>query len=189
MKERMKLGAAAFINLMMGKSANSHLRYKGVWVAECYRKSKLMWREEIENLIVDEGINHALNVEYHAATAITAWYCTLVESDTVAAAGMTYAVPVYTECTAYDEGTRPAYIEAESTAKSITNVASKAVFTISATKTLHGASLVGGGTAADTKGDTAGGGTLSCYAEFAASRAVLDNDVVNLTYEVTGSSS
>jgi hypothetical protein len=98
---------------------------------------------------------------------------------------MTYATPTYTESTAYDELTRPAYNEAAASSQSITNSANKAVFTISGTKTMYGASIVGGGTAASTKGDTAGGGTLFCYAKFDNARAVYDNDVLNLTYTIS----
>ncbi len=159
-------------------------KFRGEFTAECYRNGKLIWIEKVHNIITNQGLTHYLNTELAGGTAITTWYCTLVETDTTPAAGMTYAVPVYTESTAYDEATRPAYVETV-TDQTCTNSASKAVFTISATKTMYGASLVGGGTAATTKGDTAGGGTLSCYAKFTSSRAVLDNDIINLTYQVT----
>lgn len=160
-------------------------KFAGQFIAECYRGDIPIWIEKTHNTLTNEGLNHILNIILHADTQITTWYCTLVETDTTASTAMTYAVPVYTESTAYDEATRPAYVEAASTAQSTTNSASKAVFTISATKTMYGASLVGGGTAATTKANTAGGGTLLCYAKFATSRAVLDDDIINLTYTVT----
>jgi len=159
-------------------------KFSGKFDVECYRNGKLIWEEHPHNIITNQGLTHILNTQLAGGTAITTWYCTLVETDTAAAAGMTYAVPVYTESTSYDEATRPAYTETV-TDQTCTNSASKAVFTISATKTMYGASLVGGGSAPTTKGDAAGGGTLFCYAKFAASRAVVDNDVINLTYTVT----
>ena len=161
------------------------VRFGGQFIAECFRDGKLIWTEKTSNIITNEGLNHILNIVLHADTQITTWYCVLAESDTNAAAGMTYAVPVYTETTAYDEATRPAYVEAASIAQSTTNSANKAVFTISGTKTMYGAALVGGGSAANTKADTAGGGTLLCYAKFASSRAVVDDDVINLTYTLS----
>ena len=161
------------------------VRFGGQFIAECFRDGKLIWTEKTNNIITNEGLNHILNIVLHADTQITTWYCVLAESDTNAAAGMTYAVPVYTETTAYDEATRPAYVEAASIAQSTTNSANKAVFTISGTKTMYGAALVGGGSAANTKADTAGGGTLLCYAKFASSRAVVDDDVINLTYTLS----
>ena len=58
--------------------------------------------------------------------------------------------------------------------KVITNSASKADFTMNASKTIYGGFLVGGiATVADTKGGT--GGTLKAASEFGASRAVIDN--------------
>jgi len=163
----------------------SKIGFRGEWLAECYRDGKLIWVERTHNIITNDGLNHILDIVLHGSTQITTWYCVLSETDTAAAAGMTYAVPVFTETTAYDEATRPAYNEAAASSQSITNSASKAVFTISGTKTMYGAALVGGGTAGNTKSDTAGGGTLLCYAKFTASRAVVDNDVINLTYTLS----
>jgi hypothetical protein len=169
----------------MEQETRSGAKFRGKFLTECYRDGKLIWVDETQNIITNEGLNAILNIMLHATTQITTWYCTLVESDTTPAAGMTYAVPVYTESVAYDETTRPEYVEAASTAQSTTNSANKAVFTINATKTMYGASLVGGGSAPSTKGNTAGGGTLLCYAKFSASRAVIDDDVINLTYTIT----
>ena len=168
----------------MQEVIKSGARLKGVFKAECYDKhGKLKWVDEAQNILTDEGLNRILNVLLHGTIQTATWYCTLVETDTIPAAGMNYDVPVYTESVAYDELTRPAYVEAESVAKSTTNSASKAVFTINATKTMYGASLV----SINTKGDhTAGANNvLLCYAKFAVSRAVLDDDVINLTYTIT----
>jgi hypothetical protein len=162
------------------------IRFTGQFIARCFDKDgKFKWEEKTINLVVNQGLNAALDILFHATTQITTWYLTLVESNTSPAAGLTYAVPTYTECTAYDEANRPAYNEAAASGQSITNSANKGVFTMNASKTIYGASLVGGGTGASTKGDTAGGGTLFCYALFASSRSVVDNDVIELTYTLT----
>lgn len=146
---------------------------------------KLLSQSECHNLVTNEGLDSLLNVYLHAATQIATWYCVISETDTAPAAAMTYAVPSFTEWAAYDEATRPEYVEAESTARSTTNSANKAVFTASATKTLYGAGLVGGGSAATTKSNTAGGGTLFNYGAFGASQPVVDDNVVNLTVTIT----
>lgn len=165
---------------------NSGAKFRGLFEVECFDKhGNLKWREKAHNIITNEGLDAILNIMLHASTQITTWYCCLVESNTTPAAGMTYATPTYTESTAYDESTRPEYVEAAASGQEITNSANKAVFTINATKTMYGASLVGGGSAPSTKGDTAGGGTLLCYAKFSQSRSVLDDDVINLTYTVS----
>jgi len=183
----------------------SGAKFKGVWEIEVlnsrdpvtgkrfrdkagrFLPRQVISKSSCENIITDEGLNADLNIMLHAATQITTWYCVIFESDTTPNGAETYAVPVYTETTAYDEATRPEYEEAESTAQSTTNSANKAVFTASATKTFYGAALVGGGTGASTKGNTAGGGTLLCAGKFATAQPVIDGNVVNLTYTITSS--
>jgi hypothetical protein len=155
----------------------------GIFTAECYGPDGVKkWEESAHNLVTTEGIAHVLNALLHGSTQITTWYVVPFENDHTPAAGNTYAVPGYTECTAYDEIARQAYNEAEAAAGSVTNSANKATFTISDTKTIYGAALVGGGTDADTKSDTAGGGTLLCLATFASSRSVADDDTLQITY-------
>jgi len=183
-----------------GAIGRSGMRFKCVFDLECWRwhdefgkrfrnlkgqfERRLIWEEHCLNIVTNEGLNHALDVILHGKTLINPFYCVMSESDTNAAAGMTYAVPVYTETEAYDEGTRPIYNEAAASGQSITNSANKGVFTISASKTMYGASLVGG---SNVKSDVTNAAThvLFCYAKFGSSRAVVDDDVVNLTYTVT----
>lgn len=161
----------------------SGTRLKGIFELECYRAGKLIWVEKCQNIITDEGLNRILDVMLHATTQTTTWYCGLVETDTAEAANMTYDVPVFTESTAYDEATRPEYEEAASSSKTVTNSANKATFTIDATKTMYGAAIF----SINTKGDHTQGANnvLFCYAKFSASRAVVDNDVINLTYALS----
>jgi len=178
----------AGIRLPEGMQIQEGAKLKGKWEIEVYDNKEnmnLISKSEAHNILEDEGLNALLNIMLHGATQITTWYCVMFEDDFTPDGDETYAVPGYTETTAYDEGTRPEYNEAESTAKSTTNSANKAVFTMNAAKTLYGAALVGGGTDASTKGDTAGGGTLLCAGKFAASQPVIDTNVVNLTYTVT----
>ena len=166
------------------------LEVGGIFEIECVRNGKVIWREKTHNKVTNEGLDAILNIMLHATTQITTWYCALVESNTVAASGMTYAVPVYTETIAYDEATRPEYVEAAASSQSITNSASKATFTINSPKTMYGAALVGGGAGASTKADTASsGGKLFCFALFGTARAVLSGDVINLTYTISAASS
>jgi len=146
---------------------------------------RLIGATDCHQLVVNQGLNKTLDVMFHNATQIGPWYCVISETDTAAAAGMTYAVPVFTEWQSYDEETRPEYEEAAASSQSITNSANKAVFTASATKTLYGAGLVGGGTAASTKADTAGGGTLFDYGAFGTAQPVIDGNVVNLTVTIS----
>ena len=175
--------------MVAGPVAGSRAKPRGKWLIEVHRDMAAFLRGEVQsrsegpNIATDEGLNRILDVMFHGTTQTGTWYCTIVETNTAPAAGMTYDVPVYTESTAYAEATRPAYVEAASSGKSMTNAASKAVFTINATKTLYGASLV----SVNTKGDHTGGANnvLYCYALFAASQPVISGNVVSLTYVVS----
>lgn len=168
----------------LGSRSRAGAKLGGVFELECRRPDgSLAWSERAENIITDEGLNRILDVMLHGTTQTNPWYCGLVESNTDPAANMTYDVPAFTECTAYDEATRPAYVEAAASSKSTTNSANKAVFTMSGSKTLYGAFLA----SVSTKGDHTGGANnvLLCYAKFSASQAVQDDYVVNLTYTIS----
>lgn len=166
------------------------VRLGGIFTAECFDKDgNLKWKTSTENIVTNEGLNHMLDVLAHGTTQISPWYVLVFETDTTPAAGTTYAVPVFTESEAYDEATRPEYVEAAAASQSITNSANKATFTFNATKTIYGAALVGGGTDGNTKGDVAGGGTMLAAGAFTAGKAVVSGEILYITYTLTGSSS
>ena len=167
----------------MENKSGAKLKGQFNWVI--LRDGKEIYNDSFHNAFTNEGLNHILNTVVAGSAAITAWYTIIVETNTAASTALTYAVPTFTENTTYDEALRPAYAEAPASAQSTTNAGTVAVFTCSSTKTIYGAGLVGGGTAGSTKADTAGGGKLLCYALAGTSRAVVDNDVINLTYVIT----
>jgi len=157
-------------------------RLGGVFTMEHWRNGVLLATVRTKNLIVNEGLNRILDSTLHD-DALAAWFVALFEDDHSVAAGDDYETPGYTESTAYDEGTRPAYVEAAASSQSTTNSANKAVFTISGTKTIYGASLV----SVAAKGDSTPGADndLMCAGKFSASRAVVDDDVLNVTYTIS----
>lgn len=162
------------------------------WAWEHFRKINGVYRLIDEwndpNIMTNEGITYILDAALSGASPITSWYCLVFEDDYTPLATNTYATPGYTESTAYDEATRPVWTEAGVSTLVITNSASKATFTFNATKTIYGGALVGGGTAASTKGDTAGGGKLICSSQFTSgSKSVVDDDVLKVTVSITGS--
>lgn len=167
----------------------ANVKIGALFAWECFdAKGRLKWSDENHNLCTDEGLTHLLDVAFSAGTQIDPWYVAIFEDNHTPAAGNTYATPGYTECTAYDEATRPEWAEAGVAAKSITNTASKATFTMNASKTIYGAALVGGGTAATTIGDTAGGGVLFDLAQFSSgAKAVESGDVLKVTITLTAS--
>ena len=165
---------------------NGRLRFQGKFIVTCHDKDgNFKWREETRNLVTNEGLDAALDIMFHADTQITTWYLLLFNTNTTILATHTYAVPGFTESTAYDEAVRQAYVEAAASGQSMTNSANKGVFTMNGTETIYGAALVGGGSAPTTKDDQAGGGFLWCAAQFASSKNVDSGDTLEVTYTLT----
>lgn len=166
------------------ETLKSGIKTGGYFEVECYETlfpPKLKWRERFSNIVTNEAMNHILNTVLHGGTAITTWYCALVENAAVATTGQTYTVPIATESSAYDEATRPEYNESVASGQMLTNSANKAVFTINATKTMYGAMILGGGSLPTTKQDK-GAGVLYCYGAFTGSQPVVATNIINLTY-------
>ena len=156
-----------------------------VWDVEHWRGDKMLSRTKDHNICTDEGLNALLDIMFHASTQITSWLVAIFESDTTPTAGTTYAVPVYTESAAYSEGVRQAFNEGAASSKVTTNSANKAVFTMNATKTIYGAALVGGGSAATDNTDVAGGGTMYCASKFSSAKSCESGDVLRITITIT----
>jgi len=156
-----------------------------LWEFEHFRKGELLDQWKQGNVNTNEGLNAFLDIMFHGATQIATWYMTVFESDTTALITHTYAVPGYTECTAYAPATRPEFVEAAAAALVTTNTANKASFTFNDTKTIYGASLVGGGTDPTVKADAAGGGILFASSKFATSKSVVNTDVLLVTCTIT----
>lgn len=162
----------------------NHALVGGVFQGQIIRDGRVIDEFEDHNLIVNEGLNHLLDVLLHGSTQVATWYMGVYEGNytpvsTVTAATITAAS---TECTAYAETTRVAYVEAAASAQSTTNSASKAQFTFNATKSIYGAFLV----SASAKSATTG--TLLAAAKFSALKAVEINDQLLLTYTLNASS-
>ena len=141
----------------------------------------------IEDLITNEGLDYLLNVGVHGDAQISTWYFAPFENDYTPVAGDTYAVPGYTETSSYSESNRQEWAEGASSGQSITN-ATAARITANATVTIYGGGIVGGGTAADTKADTGGGGTLLASGNFGTSKSLTDGETLDLTYTLNGAS-
>lgn len=156
----------------------------GSWLGQIIRDGKIIDEWEDHNIVVNEGLNSLLGVYFNAATQITQWYCGVFEANYTPVATVTAATiaSASTECTAYDETTRPAYNEAAPASQSITNSASKATFTFNATKTIYGAFLISNNTKSGTTG------TLFSAAKFGTSKNVVAADQLLLTYTFNAAS-
>lgn len=159
----------------------ARVRIGGVFEHEVIRDGKSLGVHRDHNIVVNEGLNHILDVQFHAATQITTWYVGIFEGNYTPLATDTAAniTANSTECTAYDEATRVEYVEAAPSGQSITNSASKATFTMNASKTVYGAFI------ASASAKSATTGKLFAASKFSAARAVVDNDSLLLTYTIS----
>lgn len=139
------------------------------------------------NIVTNQGLDHILSVTLAGGTQITAWKVALFKTNTTPLASHTYASPGYTEIAGSDvaEASRQAWTAGSVSSQSVDNSASAATYTADATVTVYGAALVGGGSAAATIADTAGGGTLYASSLFSASKALTASDTITVTYTFT----
>jgi hypothetical protein len=156
----------------------------GIFHVDHMRDGELIDREEVGNLVVNQGLDHILNTVLNAGAQVPAWYLGIFEGNYTPTSGLTAATVTQTatESTAYNEGARQAYTGAASAGQSVTNSASKATFTINATKNIYGAFLVSAQAVSATTG------VLLAAAKFAAAKAVVSGDQLLLTYTFNAAS-
>lgn len=153
------------------------MRIGGVFHAECFDKNgNRKWSEVAKNLVVNAGLNHILNVQFHGTTQVNPWYVGLKLTGSAASADTLATHSGWTEATGYT-GNRKEYNEAAASGKSITNSANKASFAIGSTATIAGAFVC-----SVSSGST---GTLFCAANFTAARAVESGDTLEVTYTLS----
>jgi len=135
-------------------------------------------------MITYEFLTKVLNDEFRGGTPINPWYVILFSSNSYPDRDSTYAVPGYTEFTGYTQATRPEFDEDAVSNYVISNGTNKAIYTISTGARLYGAGIVGGGSAPNTKGNTAGGGILCAAGRFNSSRLVVVDQVISIQYSI-----
>lgn len=170
------------------ENQDNKMKVAGYFSYEHVRDGEVIdtWQEP--NLVVDEGLNYALDVAFSGGSASTNWYIGIFKNNyTPLAANVAATFPgagVANEATTeYSEATRPAWTEAGVSAKTITNSASPAVFTFTGTVSIYGAFLV----STNTKGGTTG--ILAAASKFASVRNMLSTDKLNVTYTLNATSS
>lgn len=164
--------------------SESILKVGGVFHGRIIRAGKIIDEWFDHNLVTNEGLNYLLDVMFNGTSATNTWYIAPFEGNYTPIAGDTAATfpSSATECTAYSQSTRVAYVPAAAAAQNVTNSASPATFTFNATKTIYGASL----NTVSTKSATTG--KLFAAARFSSSKSVVSSDQLLLTYSFTASS-
>ncbi len=182
------------------------LQLIGKWKCDHYRAGKLLsggW-EPTHNIFTTEGIARLLNIIFHdiSKAASNIWYVGLFKNNVTPAAGDTASAKLgstgaYGECqnsadfdeaddgtTSAGAGEKPGYTTVDTTTATITNAAAKAHFVMNASITVYGAFL---SDVASTS--TPGSAYLMAAKRFATSRAVIADDELSVTYEISVTSS
>ena len=165
-------GASLILNpdVEMRMKINQHYR------VDCFDKEgKLKWTEEFDNLVVTAGLNKYLDATLKTGLATPLWYCGLKGTGNPAAADTMASHATWSEITPYSNATRPAWTPGTIAAGSVSNTASKAVFTINAGTTVYGAFMAD----ENTKGGSTG--TLLGAGNFGTERVVISADTLNVT--------
>jgi hypothetical protein len=158
---------------------NVNLGLANYWKVTCLDKDgNIKWEEDMKNLIATVGLNHILDVQFHAATQVTTWYIGLKGAGTPAAADTMSSHSSWAELTGYS-GNRKEWTEGAASSGSMTNGTS-VDFAITGSATVAGAFL---NTAA-----TGTGGALYGVVDFSSSRTVISGDTLQVTVTVTAAS-
>jgi hypothetical protein len=149
---------------------------KGRFHIECLDKDgNLKWVEDIQNLVVNEGLNHILDVQFHAETQVTTWYVGLKGTGSEAVGDTLASHAGWAELADYT-GDRQEFVEGAASSQSISNTGNAAVFPITGPMTVAGAFLASVATGS--------AGKLFCAADFSSPRSVDNGDTLNVTYTI-----
>jgi hypothetical protein len=143
--------------------------------------SRIVLEDAFSNLVVNEGLDHLLDVTLSGGTQDTTWFLGLTGGTPAPAAADTLTSHAgWTEVTFYDEVTRVAWVDGGVSSQSVDNSGSPATFTINADQvTIGGAFLAG----VDNTGVT---GILYAVGAFTGGNKVLGNqDTLDVTATFT----
>ncbi|MCE5334107.1 MAG: hypothetical protein LLG06_05915 [Desulfobacteraceae bacterium] len=155
------------------------LKVGGIFSVECFdAEGNLKWRDTAENLVVNAGLNHLLDVVFHGVSQISPWYMGLIgASPTYAAADTLASHAGWTEFTGYT-GNRQEFNEGAASSQQISNSGNAASFAIMGSGTVAGAFIC--------SVNTGTSGTLFCEANFSqGAKSVSNGDTVNVTYTLS----
>lgn len=162
---------------------NMQAGFENRWDIVCRDKhGNVKWRDHIDNIVVNAGLDYLLDAGLSGGTPVTSWYIGLLsDSPTVAAADTMSSHSGWTEVTAYDEANRQAWSEGGVSGQSISNSGNEATFTISTNGTDIGGAFL---TSNNTKGGSSG--TLYAAGAFSAGDKSLDDgDTLDVTCTAT----
>ena len=136
------------------------------------------------NIVVNEGLDHILDVALSAGAQSANWYIGIYKNvynatATTTAATISSASGEVVVTTEVSETLRQAWTDAGVSSRTVTNSASPATYTATASIAVNGAFLINSNTIGGTSGK------LMASASFAATRNLSATDVLNVTYTFT----
>lgn len=148
------------------------LRLSGHYRIICRRPNgTIRWVEEANNLVVNEGLDHVLDVVLSGGTQDTSWFLGLLASSPSPGATWTATEIASNDFVDYDEATLQAFTDGGVSGQSLDNSASPAVFTVDTnSSTIGGAFLIG------TNAKATPSGTLYSAAAFSGGNKSADDD-------------
>jgi len=138
---------------------------------------------EFPNGIVDAGMNHILDTQFHGSTQVATWYIGLVDNSGWSAFADIDTLSSHagwTESTAYTEANRVTWAEDAASSRSISN-STTADFSINASGNLKGIFV-----SSNNVKSTGNTGTLWSTAAFSSVVATANGDTLKVTYTVSG---
>lgn len=192
MRSVMGVGLKAFARLRGRPSITSGMEFRHQYRIVCRdAQGNVKWEELRKNIVVTEGLNDVLTKYFKGAGYTATWFVLMVDNagftafaagDTAAKITLVANPPTtngWQEFNEYDEANRPTLTLGTASAGSIDNSASVATFTINASGTLKGVGIVSSNTIGGTTG------VLHSEVAFSSTRAVVDNDVIEVTATLT----
>lgn len=182
MQETINADMSAGASITSNKGVTSTVSLENHYHVECLdSEGNVKWSDEFDNLVVDQGLNDALD-KYLKGSAYTAgFFVGLTDGTPTVAAGDTMASHAgWVEVVAYSEATRQALTLGAVSNKSVDNSASKASFSINSAATVGGAFV----SVSNAKGGATG--VLYGAGAFAGGDKVVGNgDTLNVTITCT----
>ena len=153
------------------------LRLGGVFHVRCIgTDGRIKWEDKAPNMVVDEGIEHLLDVAFSGASQVDPWYIGLCDDDPSPAAG--HGLGDILEFTDYADN-RKEWVEVRAD-QSLSNTASKASFAIN-----EDDSSIGGAFLCSVATTTTG--VLMSYSAFSGGNKSADSgDTLEVTYTLSG---
>lgn len=168
--------------VLRGSGLAGRGRVKGRYEFECRDASgRLKWRDTIENIVVNTGLDYLLDVALSGGSQLSSWFVGLTDGTPTVAAGDTMSTHAgWSEVTAYSEATRQAWTDGGVSSQSVDNSASKASFSVNGSATVGGAFLASDNTKSGTTGTLYSVGAFS-----GGDRAVVNGDTLLVTATFT----